>query len=148
MSISSQSHGVNHRSLECGRFEGLEPLERRSLLSAGSLNIHFGTHGTATIPDPNANLAIIAQAPAPDGGILIAGTDGNVLSGDGWIIELTPSGKLDGHFGAGGIVTINNPRDASTNQMTGMTVLTDGDVIIVTTDGNLRAYTSKGKVDK
>jgi uncharacterized delta-60 repeat protein len=91
----------------------LEFLEERTLLSAGSLDPHFGTGGTAVIPFPTPNgppSAASASAIAVQGDkTVLAGSDFNVTDsfGDFAVARLNKDGSLDQSFGTGGEVTIS-----------------------------------------
>jgi hypothetical protein len=130
-------------------WHSVESLEARKLLSAGSLNTAFGHDGSVTVKLNRQIGAIVGQAPAPDGGILVAGDDGEgggITAGVGFILDITTAGKLDTTFGDDGILRISSS-DNSAEQITSMIVQPNGEILVGSLDGSIRAFDGNGGVE-
>src|SRR5258708_6073109 len=83
----------------------LEALESRRLLSAGDLDVSFGTGGRVTT-DLGANDVGAAVAVQPNGQIVVVGSTAPVFSShtDFALARYNADGSLDTAFGTGGTV--------------------------------------------
>ena len=97
------------------------------LYADGSVDLAFGTAGTATIPLQGAQLGPVALQ--PDGKILAGG---DVSSGTKMLLlaRFNNDGTLDGSFGPGGIVLASAPQ-RSDDQCSQIVVQPDGKIVAV-----------------
>ena len=72
-----------------------------------------------------------AGAIAPDGSIVVAGLASGSGGGNFGVARFTPGGEPDANFGTGGITTIDAPGDGTYDEATGVTVMPDGDIVVV-----------------
>jgi uncharacterized delta-60 repeat protein len=97
-----------HRCAPAGRF-ACEPLERRTLLSAGDLDSAFGVGGVATVPLPvghPGDFYVTDLAIQQDEKSVVVG---NIITNIDYAVRFTASGGLDTSFGGGdGIVNLRN----------------------------------------
>lgn len=128
----------------------LERLEERCLLSAGDLDLSFGTNGVATNGRAGGPGSLAAIALAPDGKIVAGGSlDDAKLLQDFALCRFRSDGAIDSSFGAGGWVTTGFGTQ-SNDVATAVAVLPDGRVLaggISEGDFALVRYTQAGAVD-
>jgi len=107
----------------------LELLEDRCLLSAGDLDLSFGTNGVATCGRAGGIGSLAAIALAPDGKIVAGGLlDDAKLVPDFALCRYLSDGSLDTSFGAGGWVTTGFG-NSSDDWLNAVAVLPDGRVL-------------------
>jgi uncharacterized delta-60 repeat protein len=108
----------------------LETLEARELLSAGDLDLTFGTGGKV-ITDFTGNLPAFAYAVAvqPDGKMVVAGDSPQDLT----VARYNADGSLDASFGIGGrvVTTIGIHGAQPDGPSVGVAVQADGKVVVV-----------------
>ena len=81
----------------------VEPLERRTLLSAGDLDTSFGGgDGIAAHPDAGHHVIAVATAVQPDGKVVVAGHKYDPEEGDDFVLSrYHANGTVDTTFGGG-----------------------------------------------
>ena len=111
---------------------------------SGGLDPSFGSGGRVTIPvglgGANGSVAT-AVAALPDGQVLVAGYAGQSsgpgvtpISSSGVVARLDPAGSLDTSFGQGGFAVLPSPAAGhDSNQIEGMAVEGNGDIVVVET---------------
>jgi uncharacterized delta-60 repeat protein len=114
----------------------LEPLEDRSLPSAGFLDPTFGSggivHGGGFNDSANA---ILVQA---DGKIIVAGVSGGIDTASFVVARYTKAGVLDQAFGTGGEAAIGFATGVESIQSaTGLALQPDGKIIVTGTAGGI-----------
>jgi uncharacterized delta-60 repeat protein len=137
---------------------GLEVLEARNLLSAGSLDTSFGVGGLVTtglrgaLSDTGSAVAAVQG----DGKVVLAGSVNNGSFSDFALARYTGGGALDTKFGVGGLITTefhdagNNPVSSS---IAAIGVQADGKIVVAgsaNTNGGdfaLARYTTRGLLD-
>jgi uncharacterized delta-60 repeat protein len=114
----------------------LEGLEGRLLLSAGDLDLGFGTGGKVTTDFSGGDraTAVVLQS---DGKIVLAGFDG---SGDFALARYNADGSLDTTFGSGGKVTTDFA--GGNDSANAVALQSDGKIIVAGT-----TYTGVGAAD-
>lgn len=126
-----------------------ESLEGRQLLTAGDLDLSFGTGGyVLTSPRVESQSAGYSSDAAfggveaqPDGNILVAGPSSKTTgtwpfstTTNNWgVVRLTSSGSLDPTFGSGGRVLTTVGNQDSNNQPHGTALQPDGKLVVVGT---------------
>lgn len=114
-----------------------EGLEGRRLMSAGDLDLSFGSGGYSLTGTTSANVVQLQS----DGKILAAGhTASNGV--DFRLVRLTSTGALDSSFGSGGSVTADfaGRQDIAHR----LAVLPSGGILVVGTAGDVEARVGKG----
>jgi uncharacterized delta-60 repeat protein len=112
-----------------------EGLESRQLLTAGDLDLTFGTGGSV-LTSPNVesktagyynNDAIAGPVIQPDGKVLVGGFDS---VGDWGLVRLTNTGALDPTFDSDGRVLTGFPVMDSGNRPNNMVLQADGKIVV------------------
>ncbi len=109
--VAKQSHRTNRVSrtrhrLRRALLAGVERLESRLVLAAGSLDLSFGTSGFATADFFNADDIAASVVIQGDGKLLTAGTASvNSAHADFGVARFNTDGSLDSSFGSGGRVS-------------------------------------------
>jgi uncharacterized delta-60 repeat protein len=100
---------------------GLEALEERTLLNAGSLDLGFGIGGKSIVQGTGQGFDATLQS---DGKIVIVGG----LNGDFSIARINPGGSPDSTFGSNGVVTTD--LGSSQDQAEGVVIQPDGKIVV------------------
>jgi uncharacterized delta-60 repeat protein len=132
----------------------VEPLEERALLSAGDLDLTFGTGGLVRTDFSSGNDSGTALAVQVDGKIVVAGATPGAGGSDFAVTRYAAGGSLDPTFGGVGRVATDfgpNARD----EAAAVVVQGDGNILVAgtTTDSGggtrfaLAKYTPAGALD-
>lgn len=114
-------------------FAGAEPLERRRLLSAGSLDPTFGQGGVVLVNDASQfDTTTVASVMQPDGKAVLVGTAKTNTGAAGAVIRLDANGQRDATFGDAGAVTLADPGYASFTA-TAVAIDASGNLLVVGT---------------
>lgn len=137
---------ANPRSTDARKRPAFRPradaLEGRLLLTAGDLDLTFGSGGyVLTSPRVESQSAGYSNDQAfggvevqTDGKILVVGQSSKTSTTSDWgVVRLTPSGSLDPTFGSGGRVLTTFPVAESRNQPHGTALQPDGKLVVVGT---------------
>lgn len=105
-SFISSRQASRRRSPPCV-FDSIERLEDRTLLSAGALDLSFGTAGLVSTDLFGGDDHVGSMAIQDDGKILVAGTTGPHGGTDMFVTRYEADGTLDTSFGVNGVVVAN-----------------------------------------
>jgi len=117
----------------------LEPLESRTLLSAGDLDPTFGMGGKVTTDfPPSTNSSASSIAVQLDGKIVVAGTAFRTGGNSFALARYNVDGSLDVAFGTGGrVLTSFPPRTGSSGvSASGIALQPDGKILVAGTDAS------------
>jgi uncharacterized delta-60 repeat protein len=110
------------------RVRRFEPLEGRSMLSAGGLDPTFGSAGFVTTPN-GVNATVTSIAVEPDGKIVAAGIAKVGGNDDFAVARYNTDGSLDAAFGNHGMVTTAIGHDDA--MAYGVAIQSNGSIIVV-----------------
>ena len=145
----SSSVGIHSR-----RLAGLETLEARAMLTAGSLDTTFaGTGLVSSHPgDPTGSVMANNMAVEPNGQIVQVGqaTDPVTHNTDVAVVRYNTNGTLDTTFGNDGIVLTPITTGSGAPSATDVAIDSQGRIVVVGGDGShfeLIRYTASGQLD-
>jgi uncharacterized delta-60 repeat protein len=128
----------------------LEPLENRTLLSAGDLDPTFGMGGEVTTSFPGP-LDSQAQSAAlqPDGKIVVVGGVTNRFVAGFGVARFNLDGSLDLSFGNGGTVNTTFSAASNTERATAVAIQGGGRIVVAGADTvlELARYNADGSLD-
>src|SRR5262245_31488051 len=133
-------HRPTPRSRGLARKPQVEGLEDRRLLTAGALDVTFGTGGTALVDVAGGNDQAAAVAIQGDGKLVLAGTAFNSSNNtnDFALVRLNANGSLDTTFGTNGKATADFAgagASATTDQASAVALQSDGKIVVVGSSG-------------
>jgi uncharacterized delta-60 repeat protein len=104
-----------------------EPLESRTLMSAGDLDTTFAGDGSALLAFPGSVFVVSDVAVAPDGKVVVSGEKGNHPA----VARLNGDGSVDTTFATGGLFEFDSTVTNSLESATALAVQNDGKVVVV-----------------
>jgi uncharacterized delta-60 repeat protein len=110
----------------------LEPLEDRTVLSAGALDPTFGTGGKVVFDLPGSSRSTLTDiALQPDGKIIaVGGINDFSQAQDFAVVRFNPDGSRDTSFGSGGLVTTDFGANTRSDQARAVAVQSDGKIVV------------------